>query len=198
MEPTSSVDSTQLCLSQEDKQTLQQIASSSIDHGLRQRRALPVDVSQYCANLQTHRASFVTLRRSGELRGCIGVIEAARPLVEDVAHNAWSAAFRNPRFSPLKSDEVSDLKIHISILSVPEPIQFKDEQDLLRQVRPGTDGLLLEDPACKARGTFLPAVWQTLPDRDTFWQHLKAKAGLAPDYFSDTLVVMRYTTQSIS
>jgi len=197
MEPTSSVES-QSCLSEQDKQALQQVASLSIGHGLRQKRAMPVDLSQYSPPLRSHRASFVTLRRNGELRGCIGVMEAARPLVEDVANNAWSAAFRDPRFSPLKSYEVSDLSIHISVLTVPVPMEFEDEQDLLRQVRPGTDGLLLEDKACKARGTFLPAVWQTLPDRDTFWLHLKAKAGLAADYWSDTLTVMRYTTQSVS
>ena len=198
MAPTSLPEPTSQTLCEQDRHALLDVASQSIAHGLRERRALAVDPSGYSVALQDRRATFVTLRRQGDLRGCIGLIEAARPLIEDVANNAWSAAFKDPRFPPLETHELSGLNIHISVLSAPVPMHFTDEKDLLDQLRPGIDGLLLEEPAKKARGTFLPAVWETLPDRRVFWRHLKDKAGLAADYWSQSLVVMRYTAESVS
>ncbi len=141
------------------------------------------------------RATFVTLTIDAQLRGCIGTLEARRALVEDVASNAYSAAFEDPRFAPLERAEFERLDIHLSLLSAPEPIQFGSEKDLLAQIRPSLDGLVLEEGA--RRGTFLPSVWEQLPDPVEFLRHLKRKAGLPADYWSATLRVSRYTSESI-
>ncbi|NOX92825.1 MAG: AmmeMemoRadiSam system protein A, partial [Gammaproteobacteria bacterium] len=128
------------------------------------------------------------------LRGCIGSLEAHRPLVEDIAHNARAAAFSDPRFSPVTAQELPALEFHLSVLSPAVPLRFESETDLLEQIRPGIDGLVLEDGP--HRGTFLPAVWESLPDAAQFLQHLKLKAGLPKDHWSDTLKISRYTTQT--
>ena len=197
MEPTSSTDYDDRRLCEQDRRALLKVASASVEHGVRHHQALQVDPTKYTQPLQEKRATFVTLRHQKKLRGCIGVIEPVRPLIEDVANNAWSAASKDPRFPALKSEELNGLSIHISVLSPPSPIRFDNENSLLDQIRPGIDGLLLEEPSCQARSTFLPAVWDTLTDRDTFWKHLKAKAGLPTDYWSNTLLVSRYTAESI-
>ncbi len=145
--------------------------------------------------LQEKRATFVTLEIHGRLRGCIGRLEACRPLAEDVAANAVSAAFDDPRFPPLSKEEFEKLDLHISILSPPEEMQFESEADALAQIRPGIDGLILQEGG--RRGTFLPSVWEQLPDRDTFWAHLKMKAGLPADYWSDSIRLFRYTAELI-
>jgi len=173
---------------------LLQVARGSIAHGLRRGKPLPVDPGEYPEVLQRLRASFVTLHLRGQLRGCIGVLEAIRPLVDDVAKNAYAAAFSDPRFEPLREAERQGLDIHISVLSPSEPMRFTSEQDLVRQVRPGVDGLILADGS--RRGTFLPSVWESLPDRESFLRHLKLKAGLPPDYWSETIQVSRYTAES--
>ncbi len=178
----------------DQRRTLLAVARESIRHGLETGRPLTVDVSAFDPALQKERASFVTLNERGELRGCIGSLEAYRPLVADVAENAFNAAFRDPRFPPVTPDEFDALRIHISVLSPPEPMEFRDEADLLAQIRPGIDGLILEDAG--RRGTFLPSVWEQLPDRRQFLAHLKLKAGLPPDHWSPTLRVWRYTTES--
>ncbi len=170
------------------------LARDSIRHGLATGRPLEVDVTAFDPELRKPGASFVTLDAHGRLRGCIGSLEAYRPLVVDVADNAFNAAFRDPRFPPVREDEFEDLRIHVSVLSPPEPLQFRDEADLLAQLRPGVDGLILEDRG--RRGTFLPSVWEPLPDRREFLAHLKLKAGLPPDHWSPTLRVWRYTTES--
>lgn len=143
--------------------------------------------------LQEKRAAFVTLTIAGNLRGCIGRLEACRPLAEDVAENACAAAFDDPRFEPLSQEEFPRTEIHISVLSPPEEMEFSSEADLLEQIRPGVDGLILQDGG--RRGTFLPSVWEELPDAELFWMHLKMKAGLPTTYWSDTLRVFRYTAE---
>jgi len=117
-------------------------------------------------------------------------------LVEDVAENAWSAAFRDPRFPPLTAAELPGLGIHISVLTPPQPMHFTSEADLLRQIRPGVDGLILQDGW--ARGTFLPSVWESLPRVADFWTQLKHKAGLPAHHWSADLRVFRYETESFS
>jgi len=171
------------------------IARRSIAHGLEQRTPLPVDPAAYDERLRAPGASFVTLHLGDELRGCIGSLEARRPLVSDVACNAYAAAFQDPRFPPLSRDELPALRIHISVLSEATPLHFISENDLLRQLRPGVDGLILEEGESH-RSTFLPSVWSSLPDPRQFLQQLKLKAGLPPDYWSDSLRVLRYTTES--
>lgn len=175
-------------------QLLLDIARRSIEHGLYHGEPLHVDPAEYAPALRDQRATFVTLQILGTLRGCIGTLAAVRPLVSDVAFHAHAAAFGDPRFPPLRPDEFGQLEIHVSILSLPEPLSFESEADLLRQIRPGTDGLILEEGW--HRGTFLPSVWESLPDPVDFLRHLKRKAGLPADYWSGKLKVQRYTTEA--
>lgn len=194
-EPMSSGDTlpaSSLC--EEEHILLREIAVQAIKYGLTHGEHLPVETSRYPKTLQTPGASFVTLNRNGQLRGCIGALEAHQPLVNDVAYNAYAAAFGDPRFPPLRKDELDGLDIHISVLTPPEPLTFDSEESLLEQIRPGIDGLILEDGY--NRGTFLPAVWESLPDKKAFLRHLKQKAGLPPDYWSSSIRVSRYTTES--
>jgi AmmeMemoRadiSam system protein A len=178
-----------------EQDTLLDIACTSIIHGLDHGKPFRISLDTLPPSLAAARASFVTINTTGgQLRGCIGSLEAYRPLAEDVSQNAWAAAFRDPRFPPLQREELDGLDIHISVLSEAEPLAFDSERQLLGYVRPGVDGLILEDNA--ARGTFLPSVWDSLPDPAQFLAHLKLKAGLPADYWSDSLRVWRYTTQS--
>lgn len=170
------------------------VARDSILAGLDAGEPLAVVPEHYPEPLRPHRASFVTLELEGRLRGCIGTLEACRPLVADVAEHAWAAAFRDPRFTPLRRTEYPLLQLHLSILSPSEPLCFASEAELLARLRPGVDGLILS--LGRHRGTFLPAVWEQLPDPADFWKHLKLKAGLPADYWSDQVRVERYTTES--
>jgi hypothetical protein len=135
-------------------------------------------------------AAFVTLEKQGDLRGCIGSVEAYRPLIEDVAGNAWNAAFTDPRFSPLTPAEFQLLHIEISVLTRPEDMSFDSEEDLKHQLVPGQDGLIIRDGY--HRGLFLPAVWDKLPDVDSFLSHLKQKAGLPRGFWSDSISCQRF------
>jgi AmmeMemoRadiSam system protein A len=171
------------------------VADEAIRTGLRGAR-LVVRAADFPEPLQVLRASFVTLHCDARLRGCIGNLEADRPLVEDIARNAYAAAFEDPRFPALAQAELSGLAVHLSILGVPEPMSFISEEDLIAQLRPGVDGLLLEDGHC--RGTFLPSVWGQVSEPREFLRHLKHKAGLRPDYWSHTLTVKRYVVESVS
>lgn len=181
-------------LNARDRASLRAVAAASIRHGLDRGSPLSVDAREHSAALRAPGASFVTLHRQGDLRGCIGSLEAQRPLVVDVAENAYAAAFRDPRFAPLRAEELADLQLHISVLSAPAPLEFRDEADLLRQLRPGVDGLILT--ADGHRGTFLPSVWESLPRPEQFLAQLKRKAGLPADFWSPALRVQRYTTEA--
>lgn len=137
-------------------------------------------------------ACFVTLKKNGNLRGCIGSIIAHQPLINDIVQHAQDSAFRDPRFNPVEENEVKDLSIDISILSNPKPMVFKDEQDLLEQMIPNEDGIIIKDKGYQA--VYLPCVWEDLPDKKLFLNSLKMKAGLPSDYFSDTFEAYRFTT----
>ena len=178
----------------EDQARLLEIARSAIASELGLTGAAERVTGEVSPELAEERASFVTLTLGGQLRGCIGRLEACRPLVEDVAANARAAAFEDPRFPPLTKREFESLEIRISILSSPEEIMGTSEEEVLKQIRPGVDGLILQEGF--RRGTFLPSVWEELPDKESFWEHLKLKAGLPGGYWSDTLRVFRYTTDS--
>jgi len=180
--------------SKEQQALLLSIAAKSIASGLKKNESLFLELNHYPASLSEIRASFVTLEISKQLRGCIGQLIASRPLAEDVAENAFSAAFNDPRFPKLSSHEFDNLDIHISILSKPEPIFFESEDDLLQKIRPNVDGLILSEGY--QRGTFLPSVWESLPDEESFLRHLKEKAGFPFDYWSKNIKVERYTTFS--
>jgi len=138
-------------------------------------------------------ASFVTLSRCGELRGCVGSLHAERPLRLDVERNALGAAFRDPRFLPLSHFEYPEIEVEVSLLSQLEPIVFESESHALAQLRPGVDGVLLEHAG--RRGTFLPQVWEQLPESSAFLAHLKAKAGLPVGFWAAELKLSRYTVR---
>nr|WP_052315085.1 AmmeMemoRadiSam system protein A [Thiocystis violascens] len=191
--PTSDAEPLDIALDQQ-RRILLEVAARSIANGLERGMPLDLDPADYPEPLRATRATFVTLEFDGALRGCIGVLDAFRPLVEDVAHNAFAAAFQDPRFPRLRPDEFPRLTIKISILAPPEPLEFASQADLLGLIRPGVDGLILTDQG--RRGTFLPSVWEQLPDPASFLEHLKLKAGLPPGYWSETLRVFRYTTES--
>lgn len=184
-----------MSLTEQNRRRLLDLAKVSISHGLTTGKPFKPDLNDFPCELTVPRATFVTLLKQGDLRGCIGMLEAVRPLAEDVAENAFSAAFKDYRFPQLTADEFDALEIHISILSPPEPMFFVSEQDLIAQLRPGVDGLILEEGF--KRGTFLPSVWESLPDPVQFLKHLKQKAGLTSQYWSDTVKVSRYTAEII-
>ena len=177
-------------------QTLLDVAERSVAFGLREKRQLPVNAADFPAKLAEVRASFVTLRLEGKLRGCIGAVVATVPLVEDVARSAFRAAFSESRFGPLTAQEFAGLSFQISVLSTPEPISFVSEGDLLSKIRPGIDGLILQGG--ERHGTLLPAVWDHVQDPREFLGHLKRKAGLDAGFWSDDLRVLRYQTTSFS
>lgn len=136
-------------------------------------------------------ASFVTLYRHGELRGCIGSLSPhRRSLADDVRHNALAAAFHDPRFPPLERSEWSSILIEVSVLGQPQPMEFVSESDLIAQLVPGRDGLILRSGLHQS--TFLPSVWQTLQDPHEFLSALKRKAGLSGDFWDTSIQIERY------
>ncbi len=165
--------------------TLLSVARSAIQSQLFGAAARP-DVPW----LRQNAATFITLTRDGALRGCIGSLEAVRPLGDDVAQNAVSAAFRDPRFPPVRAAEWPGVRVEVSLLSTPKPLRFADEADLLAQIRPGEDGIILE---CDGRrATFLPQVWEGIPDKRQFLRELARKAGLGDEVRLGRCRVSRY------
>lgn len=166
-----------------------QVLASRLARG----RAPALALGTFAAPLQGMGASFVTLSAAGRLRGCIGSLAAHRALAEDIAANTVRAGFEDPRFRPLAAGEVAGLDLEIAVLGPREPLSFASEAELIAQLRPGEDGLILEDGA--RRGTFLPKVWEALPDPAAFLAALKVKAGLPRDHWSAGLRVWRYGTE---
>lgn len=182
--------------SQDQQDQLLKIACDSLQNGVKNGKALRIDTTEFDNSLIENRATFVTLHKehanNKELRGCIGSLIAHQPLVIDVAENAYSAGFRDPRFPALTNDELEVLEVHISILTPPELMSFTSRDDLLEQIRPNVDGLILSDGF--SRGTFLPSVWEQLPGQEEFLQNLLMKAGLPHDYWSNSIKMERYET----
>jgi MEMO1 family protein len=168
---------------------LLRIARASIADALGAGRGSPPANAPW---LRESRATFVTLTQGDELRGCVGALEAQRSLAEDVAANARAAAFEDSRFKPLGLDELAHTGIEVSLLSTPKTLAFADRDDLLARLRPGTDGVILEQPGEGRRGTFLPQVWEDLPDPAQFIARLKMKAGIAADADLRRCTVKRY------
>jgi AmmeMemoRadiSam system protein A len=141
-------------------------------------------------------ATFVTLTEDGELRGCIGSLEAPRPLGKDVWENARAAAFQDPRFAPLVREELPRIAIEVSVLSPAVPLPVRSEAEALARLRPGRDGVVLEYPGSRgereASATFLPQVWEQLPDPASFLAQLKRKAGLPPGFWSPEIRLSIY------
>ena len=178
------------------RQRLLDIARASIRHGLDKGSPMEVDAGAEEPTLREERATFVTLERRGQLRGCIGTLDARYPVAVDVALRAYESAFEDPRFPPLEESEWEDLHIHISVLTPPVEIPgLSNEADLLAALRPGIDGLVLSDG--RRRATFLPSVWEDLSDPVEFVAHLKAKGGWRAGEWPKGMKALRYESESI-
>jgi AmmeMemoRadiSam system protein B/AmmeMemoRadiSam system protein A len=176
--------------------TLLQIAAASIKRGVKQRENITLDLESFPQNLKKDGACFVTIEtKDGHLRGCIGSLAPHQPLVSDISQNAFKAAFNDPRFKPVSLNELRDLSLHISILSPAFAMKFKDEADLLNQLRKGKDGLIIQDQG--KRALFLPSVWEKISDKRQFLAHLKLKAGLAQNHWSSSFNAWRFITEGI-
>lgn len=140
-------------------------------------------------------AVFVTLEKNGNLRGCIGSIIPQRALISDIITNARNAAYSDPRFNPVEKNEIKDLSIAVSLLSIPTPMKFEDEEDLLNQIRENIDGIIIRDGNYQA--VYLPSVWEQIPDKKMFLNSLKVKAGMNPNHFSKTFEAYRFETSYI-
>ena len=174
-------------------QTLLTLARNAIAQRLGQP-GLPVGVgAEFSHELAALGATFVTLTQNGQLRGCIGSLDAHRPLAADVAANALAAAFSDPRFAPLRAEELKRTRVEVSLLTPSEPFAFAGQADALKRLRPGIDGLILTHG--QRRATFLPQVWETLPDPQRFMAQLKLKAGLPADFWDDQISLARYGVQ---
>jgi len=174
-------------LDEEKGSTLLKLARAEIAQQFGQVRDLSADAPW----LVEHGACFVTLTRQGELRGCIGTLEAHRPLGVDVRENAVAAAFRDPRFMPLTRVEFDDIRVEVSLLSPTEVLVVASEEHALASLRPGVDGVVFEYR--HYRSTFLPQVWEQLPEPAEFMAYLKRKAGLSTDFWAEDVRLSRYT-----
>lgn len=179
-------------LSPDDKQILLSLARESIQVRLLFERDLRIDELVFSPALQQQASSFITLHKKNKLRGCIGALQAREPLVIDVVHNAAASAFDDPRFPPVTLDEEPELQIKISVLTSPTPLIFTSEQDLLAQLVPDKDGLIIEVGAHRA--TFLPSAWNSLPGKIEFLEQLKLKAELPAVFWSDDIKAWRFQT----
>lgn len=166
------------------------IAKKSILSAITGEEFIPRDIPSV---LTQYGASFVTLKRNGQLRGCIGSVYPTKPLILDLIDNARNSAFQDPRFEPLSSEELANLEVSVSILSSIERINFKDERDLLSKIYP--HGIIISER--DRRAVYLPVVWEQLPERDVFLNSLKEKAGLPNNYFSRTMEAYKFDTITI-
>lgn len=166
------------------------LARDSIAHGLATRRPLAVRAEDWPAPLWSSRATFVTLTREGRLRGCRGRIDAVQPLAQDVAVSAVQAALDDPRFAPVTASELPDVQIAIAVLTSPEALHVADFEALGATLQPRRDGLLVI--AGEHRATFLPKVWEQLPEPESFLAALWEKAGLRPGIWPENIRIERY------
>ena len=166
-------------LSLEDRSFLLSLARESITHAVAHQPLPEIALSSLSPELQLAGASFVTLTINGRLRGCIGALEAYQPLAEDVREHAVAAALEDYRFPPVQPAEVPVLRIEVSLLTPARPLEYKDPEDLLARLRPGVDGVILRDGV--RRATFLPQVWEQVPEKEEFLSHLCMKMGAPAD-----------------
>ena len=164
-------------LTSAEKESLLELARQSLEAKLRGEQLPPLNIET--PHLQADGATFVTLTKNGRLRGCIGTLEAYRPLAEDVQEHAIAAALHDPRFPPVQADELPEIEIEISRLTAPVPLAYENADDLLSKLRPDIDGVILKDGF--KRATYLPQVWEQLPDVAEFLNHLCQKMGLRED-----------------
>ena len=166
-------------LTTEEKQTLLRLARQALELGVRGEKLPPLDWSLFSPRLKEEGASFVTLTVNGDLRGCIGALEARQPLAEDVREHAIEAALQDYRFRPVQTAELGRIRIEVSWLTAPVRLDYASPEDLLKKLRPHVDGVILRDGS--RRATFLPQVWEKLPDPADFLDNLCYKMGASPD-----------------
>jgi uncharacterized protein len=166
-------------LTEEDKQVLLHLARQALEVVLQGQDLPELDLDKLSDPLKNPGAVFVTLTNRGTLRGCIGTLEPHMPLVEDVRQRSIAAALSDYRFPPVCEEELADLTIEISYLTCPQPLEYQDPEDLLHLVQPFVHGVVIRDG--ERRATFLPQVWEKLPDVESFLNHLCQKMGEAPD-----------------
>ena len=176
-------------------QALLHLAHQALHMAVIERKQVSARHEHLSDSLLQPRAVFITLEKNLRLRGCIGSLQASRPLVDDICANSYAAALKDHRFQPVQAGELKTIQLSISLLGTPEPMEFEDETDLLSQLRPNMDGLIIEDRG--RRATYLPQVWQQIPDRKAFLNSLKQKAGLPQDHWSNHMKVQRYGATKI-
>ena len=166
-------------LNADEKQTLLRLAREALQQGVAGQTMPVLNLQNLPPALRATGASFITLTIAGELRGCIGALEPYQPLAEDVREHAVAAALEDPRFPPVSREEVGRIKIEISRLTLPRDLEYTDAEDLLGKLHPHVDGVILRDGM--RRATFLPQVWEKIPDKEQFLDNLCYKMGAAPD-----------------
>jgi len=189
MAPSHSID-----ITPGEGEQLLQVAWFAIKDSVLAGAACDRDVPRPEGGLRERRGAFVTLTLQGRLRGCIGALESSEPLAETVADCARGAALRDPRFNPVRKAELTELVLEVSVLTLPRAMTICSRDDLLQQLRPYRDGLLLEYGS--RRSTFLPQVWEQLPEPELFLSQLLEKAGLPGDYWSGEMRFRRYQSTS--
>ncbi len=178
-----------------NREALLQIAHTALEKAVREQKIYHPERDEFGNVLFDKGAAFVTLKKNGRLRGCIGSIKATKAIAADIADNAFAAALHDSRFKPVAAEELPEITFSIALLTNFEEIKFTSYTDLLAQIKPNIDGLLLQDG--QREGVFLPAVWENLPNKDKFMTELKIKAGLSPTYWSDKVRVFRFRTVEI-
>ena len=183
-------------LTEQSRDFLIRLARRSIGRGLASGDAGVPELAGCPPEALAYRACFVTLTTAADgLRGCRGTLEARRPLAAEVWHNAWASAFDDPRFAPVSAGQFDQLQLEISVLGPLEPVAVSNEDDLRRALVPRSDGVMLAWRGLRA--TFLPQVWEMLPDSREFLAHLKVKAGLPPDFWAPDIEIHRYRVESL-
>ncbi len=167
-----------------EKQTLLRLAREALEYGVKGKKLPPLDKTSLTSTLKENGASFVTLTVNGDLRGCIGALEAYQPLAEDVREHAVAAALEDPRFPPVRESELGSIQIEVSRLTAPHLLEYTDSTDLLHKLRPHVDGVILKDGY--RRATFLPQVWEKIPDPADFLDNLCYKMGARPNLWRDS------------
>jgi uncharacterized protein len=167
-----------------ERQTLLRLAREALENGVKGKSPPPLDQSTLTLTLRENGASFVTLTINDGLRGCIGALEAYQPLAEDVREHAIAAALQDPRFPPVDESELNRIRIEVSRLTAPHPLEYSSSEDLLKKVRPHMDGVILKHD--HRRATFLPQVWEKIPDPAEFLNHLCQKMGARSNLWCDT------------
>jgi len=164
----------------EEQRLLLRLAREAMECGVRGGKLSPLDEASLSPRLYEQGSTFITLTVRGELRGCIGGLEAHQPLAEDVRQHAIAAALEDPRFPPVKEEELNGIQIEVSRLTRPLPLEYEDADDLLSKLHPYVDGVILRDGTYR-RATFLPQVWEKIPDTAEFLNNLCYKMGVNHD-----------------